>query len=77
VTTLRRALAAIKQARPPKPKRRQEEHSFQATLFEFLDLALPAEAIATSIDHANAASAVTGALRARRGVLPGIPGGFK
>lgn len=72
MTILRHALAAARKARPA-ARRKNDEHAFQRALFEFLDIALPAKAIVVSIDHAGAASHVSRALRAKRGVLPGIP----
>jgi len=60
-------------AAKPKPKRKNEEHGFQTALIDLLEIVLPPDAVVTSIDHANAASAVTGALRKRRGVKKGIP----
>jgi hypothetical protein len=72
VTVLKQALDASRAAARPR-RRNQREHAFQGTLYKYLEFALPDEAIVTSIDHANAASAVTGALRRDRGVLEAIP----
>lgn len=73
MTNLRAAIARNRLLKPArKPKRRSEEHDFQTTAIDFLEQVLPDTAICTSIDHAAAHSAVTGALRKRRGVLPGI-----
>jgi hypothetical protein len=73
VTVLKQALDASRAAARPARRRNQREHAFQGTLYKYLEFALPDEAIVTSIDHANAASAVTGAMRRERGVLDGIP----
>ncbi len=73
MTFLQQQLAAAAATKPAKPKRKSEEHGFQNTLVDLLELILPVEAIVTSIDHANAASVVTGALRKARGVKKGIP----
>lgn len=72
MTTLSAAIAAAQRSKA-KPKRKNDEHAFQAALVQLLDIILPAEAITTSIDHAGATSAVTGAMRRARGVLAGIP----
>ncbi len=71
MTELAAVLAAI--SGTTKRRRKKEEHDFQTALVDLLELILPPEAVLTSIDHANAASAVTGALRKRRGVKDGIP----
>jgi hypothetical protein len=70
VTLLKQALD---RSRPPARRPKQLEHAFQGILYKYLEFALPDEAILTSIDHANAASAATGAMRRGRGVLDGIP----
>ena len=72
MTDLANVLNTLSRAKT-KPKRRTEEHSFQTALIDLLEVILPPDAVVTSIDHANAASAVTGALRKRRGVKKGIP----
>lgn len=72
MTDLAAILNSISSAKP-KPKRKNEEHGFQTALIDLLEIVLPPGAVVTSIDHANAASAVTGALRKRRGVKKGIP----
>jgi hypothetical protein len=74
MTNLRAAIARNRLLKPArKPKRRHEEGDFQVTAIAHLELILPAEAICTSIDHANAKSWAAGADRKRRGVLPGLP----
>ena len=72
MTDLATALNAIAGAKP-KPRRKADEHGFQTALIDLLEVVLPPDAVLTSIDHANAASALTGALRKRRGVKKGIP----
>jgi hypothetical protein len=72
MTDLAAILNAVSSAKP-KTKRKNEEHGFQTALIDLLEIVLPPDAVVTSIDHANAASAVTGALRKRRGVKKGIP----
>lgn len=66
---------ALKEAQRQDATRRkpvQREHKFQASAVEYARLALPAAAVITSIDHANA-SAGARAAKAAQGVLPGIP----
>ncbi len=72
MTDLATILSALSAAKT-KPKRKTEEHGFQTALIDLLEIVLPPDAVVTSIDHANAASAVAGALRKRRGVKKGIP----
>lgn len=73
MTNLRAAIARNRLTKPRhKPKRRHEEGDFQATVIDLLESILPANAVCTSIDHANAASYAAGADRKRRGILPGI-----
>lgn len=78
MTNLRTVIARnrlLKPARKP-ARRRSEEHDFQTVAVDHLELVLPPTAICFSIDHANARNALAGALRKRRGVLPGIPDVF-
>ena len=60
---------------PPSSARHRntEEHDFQTVVIDYLRLVLPPICMVFSIDHANARSALTGALRKRRGVIAGIP----
>lgn len=68
--------------RPPRDpsksnrKRGNPEHQLQIDVRKYLDLALPPrhpDVWWTAIDHAHAASRMTGALRKARGVKAGIP----
>ena len=57
MTDLAAILNAVSSAKP-KPKRKNEEHGYQTALIDLLEIVLPPDAVVTSIDHANAASAV-------------------
>jgi hypothetical protein len=59
-----------------RPRRRYAEHQLQVDVANFFAAALPPrhpDVWWTSIDHANARDARTGALRLARGVKAGIP----
>jgi hypothetical protein len=73
MTNLRAAIARNRLLKPTRKPKRHEEGDFQTTAVDHLELILPADAICTSIDHANAKSRFAGADRKRRGVLPGVP----
>jgi hypothetical protein len=61
MTALRRAIDQNRALRQAKPRRQHQEHDFQTVAVGYLELVLPADAICTSIDHANAKSAAAGA----------------
>lgn len=72
MTDLHAILAAIAATKPRRKPRRKEEATFQSSLFEMLQVALPPDAVLTSIDHADS-SVIQAVNRKRRGVEPGIP----
>lgn len=73
MTLLLERLTELAHANKRRPRRRSEEHTFQASLVDQLEALLPPNAVVFSVDHAAAASVAVGANRKRRGAKKGTP----